>query len=267
MYAYAGVSVVNALPSWYGSTMAIDLKIRVDLWEGKCNNPSSILISTILDYFKENYGIEGICVNINSEIPQRSGLKSSSAVSVALIDSISRKYNIKLDVPKLAAILSLKANVSITGAYDDATAAYYGGISFTYNKEFKLLKMINPNKDFSIIILPKGDRPSNIQLKNLFKYRLLFEEIFNIAYSGDLITAAKLNGIAVAEILGYDTSIIREALKAGALVAGISGNGPSIFAIVKEGEEGKIYDIFSREGNVIITRAVEIDSERFSIKN
>ncbi|MEM4139410.1 MAG: shikimate kinase, partial [Sulfolobaceae archaeon] len=112
-----------------------------------------------------------------------------------------------------------------------------------------------------------GDRPSSIQLSNLFKYKLLFEEIFNIAYSGDIIKAARLNGIAVAEILGYDTSIIKEALSAGALAAGITGNGPSIFAIVKEGEEGKIYDIFNREGNVIITRAVKIDSERFSVSN
>ncbi|MEM3680822.1 MAG: shikimate kinase, partial [Metallosphaera sp.] len=38
MQAYGGVSIINALPSWYGSSMAIDMKVKVRVWEGKRNS-------------------------------------------------------------------------------------------------------------------------------------------------------------------------------------------------------------------------------------
>jgi shikimate kinase len=271
MYGYGGISIVNALPSWYGSTMAVNLKVNAEVKLGECNRLASELILTIINYFKKEYSLPEFCPEINSEVPERSGLKSSSAVAVAMIDAISNYFKIEnIDVPKLASVLSLKAGVSFTGAYDDATAAYYGGISMTYNKEFKLIKLIRPsiiNDEITILILIKNERPKNIDLKKLFRYKLLFKEIFSIAIKGDILTAAKLNGIAVAEILGYDTKPIEEALKSGAIAAGISGNGPSIFAIVKEGNEGPIYEILKKFGNVIITKAVDIDSKRFTFKN
>lgn len=264
MQAFGGVSIVNAIPAWYGSSMAINLKVNVDIEEGHSTFQSS-LVRTILDYFKAMYHIPELKISIWSEIPQTSGLKSSSAVSTALIAAISEKFGIEVDVPKLSAILSIKSGVSITGAYDDATAAYYGGVSFTYNKEFKLLKMENFPKDISILILAIGNRPS-IDLKILKKYNLLFEEIFRIALT-DIITAMKLNGLAIAEILGYDKRPIISALKSGAIASGISGNGPSIFALCKEGDEGPIYENLSKYGKVIITRAVEIGDRYTKINN
>jgi shikimate kinase len=264
MQTYGGISIVNAIPSWYGSSLAVDLKVKVDIEEGHSTYQSS-LVKTILEYFKEKYKISDLNVNIISEIPQMSGLKSSSAVSTALIGAISERFGIEINVPKLSSILSIKSGVSLTGAYDDATAAYYGGASFTYNKEFKLIKMENFSKDISILILAVGNRP-NIDLKILRKYNLLFEEIFKIALR-DIITAMKLNGLAIAEILGYDKSPIISALKSGAIAAGISGNGPSIFALCKEGDEGPIYENLSKYGKVIITRAVEIGDRYRKIYN
>jgi len=69
----------------------------------------------------------------------------------------------------------------------------------------------------------------------------------------------RLNGVAVAEILGYDTTPIEESLRKGALAAGISGNGPSLFAACKEGEEGPLMDYLSSLGRVLRTEAVPID--------
>ncbi|AWR94846.1 shikimate kinase [Acidianus brierleyi] len=264
MQTFGGISIVNAIPSWYGSSMAIDLKVNVDVEEGHSTFQSS-LVKTILDYFRETYNIPELKVNIRSEIPQMSGLKSSSAVSTALIAAISEKFGIEVDIPKLSAILSIKSGVSVTGAYDDATAAYYGGVSFTYNKEFKLIKMENFPEDISILILAIGNRP-NIDLKILKKYNLLFEEIFKIALR-DIITAMKLNGLAIAEILGYDKEPIISALKNGAIASGISGNGPSIFALCKEGDDGPIYESLSKYGKVIVTRAVEIGDRYRKIDN
>lgn len=257
VWAFAGISIVNAIPSWLGSTMAINVKVEVE--ESCCSEevPSS-LIKTIISYFKEKVGILDLNVRVKSPIPPRSGLKTSSAVAVALIEAIRVKYHLMdLDVPKLAADLSIKAGVSVTGAYDDAVASYHGGISLTDNRERKIIDLRRPPRDLVVVVLVRGDRP-DMDLSVLRKYRTLFEEIFNMALKGDLIAAAKLNGIAVAEVLGYDTEPIRKALKLGALAAGVSGNGPSIFALTKEGEEGSIVDYFSKMGTTLVTKPADI---------
>jgi shikimate kinase len=256
MWAFAGISVVNAIPSWFGSTMAINIRIEVDIEEGK--GVHSKLTKTIVDYFIENFEIPELKVKVRSPIPPESGLKTSSAVAVALIEAIKAEYNlININTPKLTAELSIKAGVSITGAYDDAIAAYHGGISFTNNKENKIIELRNPRKDIVAIILARSGRPK-IDYNNLRKFENLFKEIFGIALKGDIITAMRLNGIAIAEILGYDTTLIRKALERSALAAGISGNGPSIFAIAKKGKEGPIVDLFSNAGEVMIAEPAKI---------
>lgn len=256
MQTFSGVSVVNALPSWYGSSMAVNLRVNVIVEKtDTCVKKNNILLDTILDFFYNKYNVPCLDVKVSSEIPEKSGLKSSSAVSTALIGEISRKFGIEIDVPKYSAILSLKAGVSYTGALDDASSSYYGGVSFTNNKEFKILELKRPPQDVVVILLPRGDRKIGINLSYLKKYRLIFEEIFRIARK-DIISGMKLNGILIANILGYDTKEIEDALKLGALASGISGNGPSVFALAREGEEGPILDVWSKYGKVIVTKAV-----------
>ncbi|QGA67730.1 shikimate kinase [Sulfolobus sp. E11-6] len=268
MQAYGGVSIINALPSWYGSSMAVNLKVKVEIREGKRDySKESDLIRVIIDYFKEKYSIPDIVVDIESELPQKSGLKSSSAVSVALIAEIAKRYNLKnINPPVLSAILSLKAGVSYTGALDDATAAYCGGVAFTYNKTFRIVKLDNPGSDLSVLILARGGRQKSVNLNELRKYNHVFEEIFRIALK-DYLTAMKINGILIANILGYPLDPIEIALKNGALAAGISGNGPSYFAVSKYGEEGPVYESLKRFGDVIIARPVSLDCKDLPIKD
>ncbi|BBG24252.1 shikimate kinase [Sulfuracidifex tepidarius] len=260
MHAYAGISIVNAIPSWYGSSGAVGLKVKAEIEETKEREKEkeSSLIREILDFFESKWDIPHLRVNVESEVPQGSGLKSSSAVSVAIIEEIYRRYNIEyLDPPKLSAILSIKAGVSFTGALDDASSSYYGGISFTNNKRFEIIEMREPPDGVSIVILRKGNR-TNVNLKLLTKFSLTFSEIFKIARSCPL-KAMSLNGFLVAEVLGYPKEPIEMAMKKGALAAGISGNGPSYFAVTKEGDEGPIYDLFKKFGEPIITRFVKVE--------
>ncbi|TRM96102.1 hypothetical protein DJ530_13045 [Sulfolobus sp. E1] len=93
---------------------------------------------------------------------------------------------------------------------------------------------------------------------------MIFEEIFQIGLR-DPLEAMKLNGILIANLLGYSLDPVRDALKKGAVASGISGNGPSYFAIVKEGDEGPVYEILKRYGNVIITRPMNLDCKDLSI--
>jgi shikimate kinase len=266
MQAYAGVSVVNALPSWYGSSMAINVKVDVKIRESKeCATHPSQLVNEIVLYFRENYNIPCIEVEINSEIPPKSGLKSSSAVSSALIGEIAEKFQLPVkawDVPVLSAILSLKSRVSYTGALDDASASYFGGVSYTYNKEFKIIDMKEPPSEISIIVIPRGKRSVSVDMTKLRKFEPLFKEIFTLARH-DIITAMKLNGLAVGIIMGYDLTLANEALKKGALAAGISGNGPSMFAVTKIGNEGVILDLFEKQAEKpIVVQPVGLCEQR-----
>ena len=43
------------------------------------------------------------------------------------------------------------------------------------------------------------------------------------------------NGKAVADIIGMDYSLVKEAMAAGALAAGVSGTGPAVAAIFSPG--------------------------------
>ncbi len=66
----------------------------------------------------------------------------------------------------------------------------------------------------------------------------------NLALNGDLWRVTTINGILVVESLGYWNAVpfISTALSKGAVASGVSGNGPSVFAVFKSGEEGSFLD-------------------------
>ena len=88
------------------------------------------------------------------------GLKSSSAVSNAvslachkLIMDEDLDDNVVLD----SAIQASKdSKVTITGAYDDSTASYFGGLVLTDNYRKRLITHESAPEDFfAIILIPK----------------------------------------------------------------------------------------------------------------
>jgi shikimate kinase len=56
--------------------------------------------------------------------------------------------------------------------------------------------------------------------------------------------------------MGYEEEILERAERLGALASGVSGNGPSLFAITKEGDEGPIVEEFSKHGEVRVVELV-----------
>lgn len=253
MLAYGGITIVNAIPSWFGGAIAVNLKVFAKVRECRyfCKYQSN-LIETIVRYFITRYSLPSFEVEIASEIPPKSGLKSSSAVAVATIKAIVETYDIdEKSIPRLAAELSRESGVSITGAFDDAVAAYYGGAVLTDNLNMLILRVSEPPRDLSAVIAVEGFRDVAIDVEKLRRHRYLFYEIFLKALEGNLFEAMKLNGLAIARLLGYDETPILEALSRGALAAGVSGNGPSTFAVCRR-EDGHYYaDLLSRYFNNI----------------
>ncbi|WP_243674593.1 hypothetical protein [Vulcanisaeta distributa] len=81
---YGGISIINAIPAWLGGAVAVDLKVRVKINDGPC--AMNEFINFIINYLRERLGINNdVCIEVNSEVPPGSGLKSNSAVAVGVI--------------------------------------------------------------------------------------------------------------------------------------------------------------------------------------
>ncbi|MCL4335599.1 MAG: shikimate kinase [Candidatus Thermoplasmatota archaeon] len=250
---HGGLSILNALPTGLGSTCAIDLEVAAEVRFGT-GGASSELLDAIRSHFRRETG-KDFMIEIKTGIPSGGGLKSSSAVATAVIAGMSKLTGLEVDIPVLAAKLSLQSGLSVTGALDDAAAAYYGGVSVSDNRKMRLIKMDKFPEGIVFVVIPRSGR-SAFDPESLMRHWPIFKKIANSVLGGNYIEAMGLNGLAVSEIFGYETAIVRKALELGALASGASGNGPSIFAAVKEGEEGPVLDLYNSVGEAIIAKVV-----------
>ena len=263
---YGGISIINAIPAWLGGSLAIDLKVKTRISEGSCE--ANDFIKFILNYLGSKFGFKReICVEVNSEVPQGSGLKSNSAVAVGVIYNLLRflgKDAGPVEAAKLAAEVTKIHGSSITGAFDDASAAILGGAVLTDNKSLRIIRQLNPGS-LTVVITGYMEKKRLQVIDRLRVLSGIYQVLFDMALGGDLWRAATINGILVAESLGYHNALesIGVALRLGAVASGVSGNGPSVYAVFKPGEEGPFIDyIRSTWGYYLVTSLVGI---RYSI--
>jgi len=258
---HGAISIVNAVASGFGSAMGISLSVKVEINSKKGSGiifqkggGTGMIKKIIYDILPSKYlNNNQLLININSEIPSGMGLKSSSAVSnaVALACKYLMNKEINDDFVLNSAIdASLYAKTTITGAYDDSTACYYGGFVTTDNYKRKILKRENSPTDISVVLyLPNNKKRGDVTRLKLLSD--IYLEAFQLAYSGQYWKAMTLNGVLTSSLISNSNRIC---LENGALAASISGNGPAIAAVVNEGKVQKIKSILSNlDGRVIVS--------------
>ena len=273
---HGAISIVNAIATGKGSALGVSLKVtaEVELQKGHglrlmTGRNGDKLIKNIVQKTIPKQIIESnmIIIKVDSEIPVGYGLKSSSAVSnaVALACSkIKREEDINdYAILEVAARSSLEAKVSLTGAYDDSTACYFGGFTVTDNYSRRLIRNERaPDNLYAIILLP-----SNISRGDVRKLRNLsdiFIDAFRFAESGQYWRAMKLNGVLASAALSSSYVPVMAAIEHGALSASISGNGPSIAAVGYEDAVEPIVDALSKfEGKIIVSK---VNNEKANVK-
>jgi len=276
---HGAVSIVSAIATGNGATLGIDtfVKTRLKVKDGRGihitsdnRTISSRLINKVIENIIPKKQLEKVRLELDfqSNIPTGYGLKSSSAISTAVSLVCSKAFKKKLtdnEILKIGIESSIQTNVSITGAYDDACACYYGGFNVTNNyKRDLVFRNIAPNNLQAIIFLPKSRKRGNV--KKLKDFKPAFEKAWELAKNHDYWNASILNGIATSSILNSNPKLLFQLIKKGAVSATISGNGPSIVAITKKGHNSNIKKkLSSLEGKVIISNINNKKAECYEV--
>jgi len=265
---HGAISLVNAIANQKGATLGIALKVEATvesnpgkgiIIQSENKNISSRLISKTVEKIISKKDLEQnkITITLDSEIPTGYGLKSSSAISSAVALACAKIFKPKFTDRQilLAGVeASIEAKVSMTGAYDDACSCYYGGFNVTDNaKKKRIHHEKGPSNLIAIIFIPKNRKRGN--LKKLKILSTVFEIAWELARKTNYWEAMTINGLATASILNSDPKIITDLIEKGALAASVSGNGPSIAAVVRKENESTIRKMFSAlEGNIIVSK-------------
>ena len=265
---HGAVSLVSAIANKKGATLGISLKVEatIETSEGKGitiqsenKSLSSRLINKTIERIVSKKDLEKnkIAITITSEIPTGYGLKSSSAISSVVALACAKIFKPKLTDQQilLAGVdASIESKVSITGAYDDACSCYYGGFNVTENAKRNRIQFEKaPSNLIAVIFIPKNRKRGN--LKKLKILSPIFNNAWELAKEKKYWESMTINGLATSSILNSDPKIIIDLIEKGALAASVSGNGPSIAAIVKKENESNVKKIFSNlEGSIIVSK-------------
>jgi len=260
-------TIVNAIATGkgaaFGITLETDAEVSLEVGSGELTIPhstegSGLVVGCVRALAKKagKPEVNGQ-VRIESEIPISRGLKSSSAVSNAVVLATARALGASL--PDFELIMtgieeSIKASVTITGAFDDASACYMGGVVATDNRAFTVLHQGTLDPDLVVILHIPDRRITKASVKDL-DFRSIAHEVekaFDLALRGEYLKAMELNSRAYSKVLDVSEDIASLARKKGALAAGISGTGPATAIVCDRAEENDILRALQREEGSIL---------------
>jgi shikimate kinase len=251
--AHGAATIVNAIALGKGAAFGVDLwtKAEVSLTEepqvikGEITSDpaeSPLLIEKSVSRVLQHFGVEkrfGAKVKTWSNIPVARGLKSSSAAANAIALATVAALGETLDdfeVVKLGVAAAFDANVTVTGAFDDACASYFGGAVVTDNLKRKLLKRVALPEDLTVLfhVPSRKAYTADSDVNRLQTVKPLVKIAYREARAGNFWAALTLNGLIYSSALGYDPSPSIDALTAGAIAAGLCGKGPAVTAVVPD---------------------------------
>jgi shikimate kinase len=269
--AYGAITIVNALATGKGAAFGIDLwtKAGVELTnDGKLGTTifndrteSTVLVEKCARAVLNRFGGRrfGARIQTESNIPIARGLKSSSvagnAVTLATLDALE-KHMEPSEILNIVVDASLEAKVSVTGAFDDASASLYGNVVVTDNAARKVLRTF-PVEEYRVLLLVPPAKSYTIEV-DMSRIRTLAKQAdiaHKEALNGNYWSAMTLNGLIYSNALRLPVDVIIESLEAGALAAGVSGKGPAYAFVVEEKFEDQVLSVLKEhEGAVQVSK-------------
>jgi shikimate kinase len=249
--SHGAATIVNAIALGKGAAFGVDLwtKAEVSLTDepkivkGEITSDSAestVLIERTVARVFRHFDVEkrfGAKVKTWSNIPIARGLKSSSAaanaVALATVAALGKVLD-DLTVIKLGVDAAFDAKVTVTGAFDDACASYFGDIIITDNLKRKVIKRFTLPEGVTVLFHVPSSKAytGNSDVNRLQTVKPLVKIAYKEALKGNFWASLTLNGLIYSSALGYDASAALDALAAGAVAAGLCGKGPAVTALV-----------------------------------
>ena len=279
--SYGAATIINAIATGKGAAVGVDLwtkaavtltdeigYIDVIIHSDSSENPT-LAQKTVLHLLKY-YGLEndfGAKVETRSNIPVARGLKSSSvatnAIALATTTALKRSLD-DIELVKLGVDAALDAKVTITGAFDDACASYFGGVVITDNTQRRIIKRFKPTEKLVVLfyVPSKKTYTINSDVKRIKAVADAVRIAYNEALKGNYWSALTLNGLIYSAVFGYDPLPALDALAAGAVASGLSGTGPAVSAIVPEEKVNFVKAAWDKWGVDILESQINLQKAR-----
>jgi shikimate kinase len=272
--SHGAATIINAIANGKGAAVGVDLwtkaavkltneqgNVEVNIISDFSENP--ILAQKTIQRVLNHFGLEqefGARVETQSNIPVARGLKSSSAAANAITLATIAALKQSLDdftIIKLGVNAALDAKVSITGAFDDACASFFGGIVITDNIKRIIVKHFEPAETPVVLFYVPDEKnyTINSNVKRIKSMTSIVKIAYKEALKGNYWSALTLNGLIFSSTLGYDSTLAIDAISSGALAAGLSGTGPAVTAIVSKESVDAVKEAWmKRDGEILETK-------------
>ena len=246
-------TVVNALATGRGSAFALDVETTASVRlipdggvdgeiAGTPDGDTSLIercVETVVERFGDGHGGR---VRTTSAVPTAAGLKSSSAAANATVLATLAALDVSVggdeedgDIPaveacRLGVDAAREAGVTVTGAFDDASASMLGGVTVTDNERDVLLDRTGFDREAVVWTPPERAYSADTDTAACERVAPMATHAVELALAGNVETAMTVNGLAFSAALDYSTAPAVEAMPHCGGVS-LSGTGPSVVAV------------------------------------
>lgn len=214
-------------------------------------------VSAVVQYYLKHINQEdvGVEIELHKKMPIGSGLGSSSASTVAGLFAINQLMGNLLTAKELVPFAMKGEELACGyGHADNVAPALMGGFVLVRSYEpLDLIALPTPENLFAAIVYPEVEVPTK-DARQMIRSKVLLKDAVtqwgNVAglVSGLFLNDIDLVGRSMKDVLveptrsilipGFET--LRElAMENGAVGFGISGSGPSVFALAKDEETAR----------------------------
>ncbi len=196
---------------------------------------------------KKGQSYDGVCLTLEKELPVGSGLGSSAASVVAALYALNEFYDNALTSSQLLLLMGeLEGTISGSVHFDNVAPSYLGGLQLMVQRGDTLCSTIPHFEDWYWVVAYSGVKvstahareimPKQVPLKTALAFGQNLAAFIDASHRGDSELAANCLVDVIAEpVRGAIISKFSEnkaaMLDLGAMASGISGSGPTLFAV------------------------------------
>ena len=279
--SHGAATIINAIAMGKGAAVGVDLWTKatvkltdesghIDVVIKSDSSENPVLAQKTVQRVLKHLGLEnqfGAKVETTSNIPVARGMKSSSAaanaIALATVAALDHSLH-DVELVRLGVEAALDAKVTITGAFDDACASYFGGVVITDNLERQIIKRFELSEAPAVLFYVPSQKTYTVSsnVKRMKALSGVVKVAYNEALNGNYWAALTLNGLIYSSALGYDSTPAVDALTAGALASGLSGTGPAVTAIVTKDKIESVKEAWQNYEGEILEAKINLDKAR-----